>query len=109
MQEHFQPPLSEIFVGVVCTGFAMVCGWLKYLTEVQAGEPFSWGSFLLKGLTSAAFGAMVWGLSSVYALPGEAVGAVCGLCGWLGTGVVALAKAVVMKRLGLTKEDIEEK
>lgn len=107
MQEHFPPPLSEIAIGALCTAFAIVCGWIKYLTEVQEGKIFSWSEFILKGGVSAVFGMMCFGLSSLYELPGGVVGAICGMSGWLGTSIVVVVKAVAFKHLHLTKDDVE--
>lgn len=108
MQEHIQTPMSGFTVGAICTTFAVLCGWVKYATEVHAGVQFSWSMFLTKGAVSGVFGLIGWGLMSLYPLPEAAEGAICGMCGWAGTGVAVLIRAAVLKHLGLTRDDVRE-
>ncbi len=106
MQKYFQPPFSEWTIGAICTGFAVLCGWVRYLTGVEAGRHFSWKAFFLEGVSSGTFGAMAYGVLSAYGIPPGCEGAACGMAGWLGAVLAKIVLAVIMKRLGVTKEDI---
>lgn len=106
MQEHLQT-LSDWTIGGMCTGFAVICGCIRYMTSVEAGREFSWRALLTEGASSGAIGAMAFGVVSSYEIAPGYEGAVCGMAGWLGAVLAKVALAALMKHLGVTKADIE--
>ena len=92
---------------MAASGFAGLCGLLKYLAMVQEGRPFTWRDFFLNGFISAACGAICYEVMVYEGFPHGLCGALSGMAGWGGTQLLKLIEVVVRKRLGVTKEDLK--
>lgn len=109
--------LSESQILAICGSFASACGGLSYLLKVEEGKPFRWREFLLHTAISGVFGLITYEILSFEGFPPQLSGALCGVAGWGGTRVAKIIEllfpkvieALIRKRLGLTKEDLEEK
>lgn len=99
---------SEIQALAASTGFAGLCGLLKYLASVQEGRPFTWRDMLLNGVISAACGAICYEVMAYEGFPYGLCGALSGMAGWGGTQLLKLIEVVVRKRLGVSKEELEK-
>lgn len=89
--------------------FAAICGWLNYLLNVQEGKMFSWREFFLHGAISAMAGLISYELLAFNGLPPQVCGALSGLAGWSGTRLMRLVEIVIQKKLGVSKEDLNDK
>lgn len=89
-------------------GFSLLCGWLAYLLKVMEGKQFLVREFLLHGAISAISGGITFTLLNFQGLPPDACGALSGVAGWGGTRAIKLAELIIMKRLGVTKEELNK-
>ena len=109
--------LSESQILGICGTFAAFCGMLSYLLKVEEGKPFKWREFLLHTLISGVFGLITYEVLAFEGFPPQLAGALCGVAGWGGTRVAKIVElllpkllaALVRKKLGVTKEDLEGK
>lgn len=89
-------------------GFASSFGGLHYLLRVQEGKQFKWFEFLLHSVISGFCGVLTYSLLSAYGIEHEVAGCVCGLSGWMGTQFLKIAEIAFRKKLGVTKEDLND-
>lgn len=93
---------------IVGGGFAGLGGSLSYLLKMYEGKPFKVGEFILHIAISAFFGLIAFEVCAYFGLKPEYCGAASGMAGWFGTRVARIAEIVVRKRLGITKEDMNQ-
>lgn len=101
--------LSEGQILVVASSFSAICGWLSYLLKVEEGKPFSWREFFLHGAISAMCGLISYEILAYEGFPPQLCGALSGLAGWSGTRLMRLVEIVIQKKLGVSKEDLNDK
>lgn len=104
-------PLEELSgneIVAVCAGVGAFGGVLNYLHRVVEGRPFKAVEFLLYTATSVFCGVLTGGVLHSAEFPLEVICAVCGVAGWMGTGLLRLLEVVARKRLGITKGDLDE-
>ena len=90
-------------------GFAAICGWLSYLLKVQEGKEYSFREFLLHGAISAVCGLICYEVMSYEGFPPNMCGALSGMAGWGGTRLIRLVEITFAKRVGVTKEELNDK
>lgn len=87
--------------------FASLAGTVSYLTSVQDGKKFSWAGMMLDVTSSGLAGLVSCGILLHYQLDIEFTCAMCGVSGWLGTRFWKIVDLLVLKRVGVKKEDVE--
>lgn len=100
--------LTELDAALISTAFAGACGSLSFLLKVEEGKPFKWREFFLHTAASAAFGFIAYEALSYESFPPQLAGALCGIAGWGGTRFARIFEVILLKRLGIKKEEIEE-
>lgn len=89
-------------------GFAAICGALSYLAKVVKGEPFRWVRFVLSVATSFCMGLICFEVLAFEGASNDLAGACCGVAGFAGGHVVYIFEAALLKKLGMTREEVEE-
>lgn len=107
MQESLQP-LSEPLVALISTGFAGLCGALSYGLKVVEGKPFNFVEFVILTLISAFCGYGTFELLLWQGVPPQVSGSLAGVSGYMGTRLIRILTVAFQKKLGVTKEDINE-
>ena len=105
--QRFQQ-LNELQVAGICALFAGLCSSLSYLLKVEEGHPFKWREFALHITISSVFGLMTFEVLDYYGFPPQVAGALCGAAGWMGTRLIRILEIVVRKKLGVTKEELND-
>lgn len=98
--------LTSLDIAGICGLFAGFCGSLSYFLKVEEGHPFKWSEFVLHVVISAVFGLMTYEVLSYYGMPPQVAGACCGMAGWMGTRLARIIEIVIRKRLGVSKEEL---
>lgn len=99
--------ITETQTLVASGGFAAICGWLSYLLKVQEGQEFSVKEFLLHGAISAVCGLICYEVMTYEGFPSNLCGALSGMAGWGGTRLIRLIELIIIKRAGVSKEELE--
>lgn len=88
--------------------FAAICGGLSYMAKVVKGEPFRLVRFLLSVATSFCMGLICFEVLAFEGASNDLAGACCGVAGFAGGHVVYIFEAALLKKLGMTRAEVEE-
>lgn len=86
--------------------FSSLLGSVSYVLKTQEGKQFKWIEFVAHTLASGGMGWLAYELLKYGGLSPEFCAVSSGWAGWLGTRFARIVEVLLMKRTGLTKEDL---
>jgi hypothetical protein len=103
------PDGFDPITAAICIALAGFGGLMSYLIKtIDSGKHPSWGRSALECGGSMFMGAMVYLLCTAMKWEGLWTMVFAGLSGWMGSlAVVRMFEALILKRAGLTREDLE--
>ena len=81
-------------------------GWANYVSQLKESKSFSWLEMFCHVGMSMFCGYAAFELSAWQGYPGEIAGCISGGAGYMGTRLLRIFEVVVMKKTGVTKDDV---